>query len=155
MTEAPTIRLADADDLPAIRRITEAAYSPYIEALGVPPVPMTDDYAPRVASGQVWLLELQGDPAGLIVIEEGVDRDEIFSVAVDPTAHGRGYGRALIAHAEARARADGKAVIGLYTNVLMTRNIALYARLGYRETGRRANPARPELTIVDMEKPLD
>ncbi len=41
-----------------------------------------------------------------------------------------------------------------YTNALMTRNIALYLRLGYRETGRRPNPARPGFTIVDMEKGL-
>ncbi|MCM0753303.1 hypothetical protein DEA98_26385 [Brucella pseudogrignonensis] len=43
----------------------------------------------------------------------------------------------------------------LYTNALMVRNIELYLKLGYRETGRRPNTARPGFTIVDMEKMLD
>jgi hypothetical protein len=37
----------------------------------------------------------------------------------------------------------------------MTRNLALYARCGYRETGRRSNPARPGWVAVDMEKTLN
>ena len=155
MSEAPFIRRAKPDDLPAIRRITEAAYAPYLDVLGAPPVPMTEDYAPRIAAGQVWILEDGGAPRGLIVIEDGAERDEVFSVAVDPSAHGRGHGRALLSHAEHRARANGKTALALYTNALMTRNIALYGRLGFQEIGRRANPKRTEFTIVDMVKPLD
>ncbi|SPJ22858.1 GNAT family N-acetyltransferase [Palleronia abyssalis] len=59
------------------------------------------------------------------------------TVAVHPHASGRGLGRTLIAHCEARAQADGLTGVTLYTNAAMTSNLALYPRLGYREVGRR------------------
>jgi ribosomal protein S18 acetylase RimI-like enzyme len=58
------------------------------------------------------------------------------NVAVRPELHGRGIGRALIGFAEAEARRRGHVAIRLYTHVLMTENIALYANLGFTETGR-------------------
>lgn len=48
---------------------------------------------------------------------------------------GHGIGRALIAQVEATARKQGLAAVELYTNEKMTENLALYPRLGYRETG--------------------
>ena len=78
----------------------------------------------------------------------------IFSIAVVPEHHRKGYGIALLRFDEEQGRAWGVAEARLYTNALMTRNIALYQGLGYQETGRRRNPKRPEFTIVDMVKPL-
>jgi ribosomal protein S18 acetylase RimI-like enzyme len=43
-----------------------------------------------------------------------------------------------MAHAEAEARVLGLPELRLYTNELMTANVAWYPRLGYRETERRA-----------------
>ena len=56
--------------------------------------------------------------------------------------------------AEHRARLAGKARMTLYTNARMIRNIELYQKLGYRETGRRQHLTRPGFTFVDMEKAL-
>ncbi len=61
-------------------------------------------------------------------------------------------GHRLIAEAERQAFLAGKRRMTLYTNALMVRNIVLYLKLGYRETSRRPNTARPGFTIVDMEK---
>jgi GNAT superfamily N-acetyltransferase len=58
------------------------------------------------------------------------------NVAFDPVVQGKGYGRALIAFAEAEARRHGHKELRLYTHVLMTENLTLYGRLGFRETGR-------------------
>lgn len=58
------------------------------------------------------------------------------NVAVSPSAQGKGYGRTLVAFAEEEARRRGRGEVRLYTNLLMTENIVLYGRLGYRETGR-------------------
>ena len=41
-------------------------------------------------AGEVWLLELQDQLAGLIVLERQSTHAEIFSVAVDPAHHGKG-----------------------------------------------------------------
>lgn len=149
------IRQADATDLAAMRSITERAYAVWIPVLGAPPLPVTDDHARRIARGEVLLAcDDRGTAVGLIVVEPGDDHDLIFSVAVDPDYAGHGIGPTLMAEVERRARANGKSRVTLYTNVLMQRNIALYAKLGYRETGRRPNPARPTFTIVDMVKDL-
>lgn len=148
------IRAACSEDLPVVRLITQKAYAVWLPVLGYPPQPMTDDHGPRIERGDV-LLACDGESVlGLIAVERGEDHHLIFSVAVHPDNAGKGIGPRLIAQVEHRARLAGKARITLYTNALMSRNIALYQKLGYRETGRRPNTARPGFTIVDMEKAL-
>lgn len=148
-------RQAQSSDLPMVRQITENAYSTWLPVLGYPPQPMTEDHAPRIARGEVFLACCEKDVCGLIVIEsDNDDHDLIFSVAVDPIHAGNRIGQFLISEAEQRARANKKTSIKLYTNALMERNIVLYAKLGYMEKGRRPNPARPCFTIVDMEKKI-
>ncbi len=104
--------------------------------------------------GQVWLLEISGELAGLIVLERHVDHILIFSVAVAPEFQGKKLGIQLLDWAETKASQAGLDLVRLYTNARMERNIALYSAYGYRETGRRGNPKRPGWTIVDMEKRL-
>jgi len=153
---AGVIRLATRAELPAVVAITGAANAAYDGVLDGPPIPVTTDYAPRIAAGEVWLLDDgAGPPAGLVVLERHPDHVLIFSVVVAPAHQGRGLGRRLLAWAEAQARAAGLAQVRLYTNAKMTRNIALYAHCGYHETGRRENPARPGWIAVDMAKTLD
>ena len=131
------IRPARPEDAEAVRQLLRDAYSHYIARLGKPPGPMLDDYGRRIADRQTWVLEGDGALAGLLVLED----DEggallLVNVAVAPLAQGKGHGRALIAFAEAEALRRGSKKIRLYTHVLMTENLALYRRLGFRETGR-------------------
>jgi ribosomal protein S18 acetylase RimI-like enzyme len=149
------MRLARPDDLSAVVALTMDAYAPYTALLGAPPIPVTEDYAPRVARGEVWLLEEDSELAGLIVLERHADHAMIFSVAVAPAFQGKKLGIALLDFAEDQARLWGLPEVRLYTNSRMERNIALYSAYGYRETGRRPNPRRPGWTVVDMAKPVD
>lgn len=149
------MRPARTGDLSAIVALTEAAYAPYTVLFGSPPLPVTEDYAPRIERGEVWLLEDGSELAGLIVLERHADHAMIFSVAVSPTFQGKGLGGALLTFADQQARLWRVPEVRLYTNSRMERNIALYAAYGYRETGRRANPYRPGWTLVDMAKPVD
>lgn len=146
--------LAGPEDLEAVRTLTDDAYRPYTELLGAPPLPVTTDYAPRIAAGEVWLLREPFGLAGLLVLELHADHGMIYSVAVAPAFQGQGHGVRLLRHAETLVRNAGHSDIRLYTNARMARNIALYQSLGYRETGRRPNPYRPGWMIVDMAKPL-
>lgn len=145
---------ATPDDLDAVNTLTRAAYEPYTLLLGAPPLPVTTDYAPRIAAGEVWLLRTPTGLAGLLVMELHEDHGMIYSVAVAPGFQGQGHGISLLRHAEALTHAAGHSEIRLYTNARMERNIALYQSFGYRETGRRPNPYRPGWFIVDMTKPL-
>ena len=83
------------------------------------------------------MLEEDGRLVGALVLEDlGHDALLLDNVAVAPSAQGKGYGRALVAFAEAEARRRGHGEVRLYTHVLMTENQALYARLGFKEIGR-------------------
>lgn len=129
-------RLARPEEAVALGRLVTDAYTRYVARMGKRPGPMLDDYARRVADGQAWVLESDGALSGLIVLEDDGDALLLDNVAVSPAAQGKGHGRALIAFAEEEARRRGRAHLRLYTHVLMTENIALYGRLGFRETGR-------------------
>ena len=149
-----TIRKAVVGDLQAVVSLTTAAYAPYTSLLDAPPIPVTEDYAPRIARGEVWLLESGGELAGVLTLERHVDHAMIFSVAVSPAFQGKGFGIKLLNHADQQTRLWGLPETRLYTNAKMERNIALYLAYGYRETGRRPNPYRPGWVLVDMTKAM-
>ncbi len=149
------IRNALSNDLPAIVSLTEDAYRPYTELFGFPPIPVTEDYAPRIDQGEVWLLENDGEIAGLVVLERHEDHGMIFSVAVSPAFQGKGLGVSLLKFADEQTRLWGLPEVRLYTNARMERNIVLYLAFGFHETGRRPNPYRPGWTIVDMAKTVE
>ena len=132
------IRPARPEDAPAVRRLVQDAYGPYMARLGKPPGPMLDDYDRRIADRQAWVLEEDdGRLAGLLVLEDAPGGALLLdNLAVAPSAQGKGQGRALVAFAEAQARRRGHGEVRLYTHELMTENLALYARLGFRETHR-------------------
>ncbi|TPI81848.1 GNAT family N-acetyltransferase [Mesorhizobium sp. B2-8-9] len=150
-----TIRRALSGDLPAVAAVTTAAYASYTALFGAPPIPVTEDYAPRIERGEVWLLEEDGGLAGLIVLERHPEHAMIFSIAVAPAFQGKKLGIKLLNFADEQARLWAVPEVRLYTNSRMERNIALYSAYGYRETGRRANPHRPGWTLVDMMKSVD
>lgn len=149
-----TIRKALAGDLQTVVSLTEAAYAPYSALFGAPPIPVTEDYAPRIARGEVWLLESGGELAGLLTLERHDDHAMIFSVAVAPEFQGKGFGIALLKHADEQTRLWRLPEVRLYTNARMERNIALYLAYGFHETGRRPNPYRPGWMLVDMAKAM-
>jgi ribosomal protein S18 acetylase RimI-like enzyme len=148
------IRLAAAADLGIVTELTGRAYEHYIPVIGGEPMPMLEDYAPRIAAGEVWLLEDGGKIAGLIVLEERDGALMIYSVAVEPDRQRAGLGQRLLAFADDIARERNLPKVTLYTNARMERNIGIYRRFGYVETRRRAHPTRGGVVIVDMEKTL-
>ena len=97
------MRQAGLDDLAAIVALTTAAYAPYTPIFGGPPVPVTEDYTPRIERGEVWLLEEAETLAGLIVLERHSDHAMIFSVAVAPAFQGRKLGIRLLDFADGQA----------------------------------------------------
>ena len=139
-----TLRRALADDLQTVVSLTTAAYGHYTALFGAPPMPMTEDYTPRIDRGEVWLLESGDAPAGLLVLERHPDHSMIFSVAVAPAFQGRRFGIALLRQADEQTRQWGLPEVRLYTNARMERNIALYLAYGFHETGRRPHPYRPD-----------
>ncbi len=128
-------RQATVSDLPVIRQVVEAAYARYLDRMEQLPAPMLNDYRAAAEAGQVWVL---GQPVvGVVVLIGQDDGLLVENVAVSPAAQGTGIGRRLMEFAEQKAKALGLRRLWLYTNEIMVENLAIYARLGYRETGRR------------------
>lgn len=146
-------RRATAGDLALVESITLAAYAEYTALLDQKPLPVTEDYAPRIAAGQVWLVADGGQEVGLAVLEEAADHLLIFSLAVLPGYRG-GVGRWLLDFAEARAREAGLPELRLFTNARMERNIGIYIKAGFVETGRHQPAERPGWTLIDMARPV-
>jgi len=150
--EQPVIRQATLDDVAAMSALTDAAYSKYIPRIGRKPQPMTADYTILVTEHPVWLVEIGQRLAGVLVLQHEPDALLIYSVAINPDDQKRGLGRLLLGWAEHQAQLAGYHSLRLYTNALMTENIALYTRLGYQETRREAYVGG---AIVHMTKQLN
>lgn len=151
------LRVARLADLPSIERLNAAAYAVYRDRMDRPPAPVTHDYTAEIQAGQVWLVGGSGEstgqapPTGLIVLIPTGDSLLIDNIAVAPHAQGHGVGRQLMEFAEQRATESGLSRTYLYTNEVMVENIAIYGRLGYRETERRSEHG---YNRVFMEKRL-
>jgi ribosomal protein S18 acetylase RimI-like enzyme/catechol 2,3-dioxygenase-like lactoylglutathione lyase family enzyme len=146
-----SLRPATAADVPRLSELVAAAYAHYVERLGGPPRPMTDDYAEVVRTHRVTVAERGGEIVALVVL--GVDEEGFFidNVAVDPSQQGTGAGRALLEYAEDAAREAGFDSIYLFTHERMAENLALYARIGYMEYDRRPHGGA---SIVYLRKKL-
>jgi len=145
------LRPAAPSDAPRLAELVDAAYGHYVERIGWPPRPMTENYDEVVETKDVTVADRGGEVIGLVVLADDDEGFLIENVAVDPALKGTGVGRALLEHAERSARAAGFDSIFLYTHELMTENQDLYARVGYAEFDRRSYA---DATIVYMRKPL-
>jgi len=138
----PRIRQAEPADLAAIERIVTAAFTPYIPRLGRLPGVMKNDYAAFIATGAAFVrtggTEDDGERPveGVIVLVDEEDVLYVDTLGVDPAAHGRGHGRALLDFAAAEARRRGFPALRLCTNLVMHENLTFYRHLGWRETHR-------------------
>jgi ribosomal protein S18 acetylase RimI-like enzyme len=130
------IRLARPEEADAIRALVRSAYAMYVPRIGREPSPMNDDYPELIGAAKVWVIDDEGELAGVVVLEDTPDALQVENVAVRPQSQGRGLGRALLSFADDEARRRGYGAVILYTNVHMTDNVARYPKLGYVEVGR-------------------
>ena len=132
------MRCAVPADHAAITACVTAAYTPWIDEIGVTPAPLADDYAAHLARHHIWVAEAHGQLVGLIVLIVEPEHLLVETVAVTPAWQNRGVSRALFATADQVARQSARHQLRLYTHKKMTRNVALYLRRGWRESDRRA-----------------
>ena len=143
------LRRAVPADAAAITRVVRAAYAPWVPIMGREPRPMMADYAIAVERHRIDLHHIDGTLAALIETNPALGHLLIVNIAVAPAFQGRGLGGAMLDHAERIAAALGLEEVRLYTNVLMTRNIALYLARGYRSDREEVVPGG---AVVHMSK---
>jgi ribosomal protein S18 acetylase RimI-like enzyme len=132
----PHIRGATADDAARMRAIARAAYAKYVPRIGREPSPMVADYEAAVAANQAVVIEATGRVRGYMIAWPEPDAYFIENIGVDPEYQGEGLGRCLIDHAVTQADRLGLPALRLYTNALMSENLAMYAHIGFVETHR-------------------
>lgn len=131
------IRKAEDRDCSAVASIAQAAYSIYLHRMRDKPFPMLDDYSEHIRRKRLYVLEDEGTVLGYVVlIAEDAGALLLDNIAVHPEKQGAGYGNSLARFAEEQGRRQGCKRIYLYTNEVMTENLAWYERLGYSVTHR-------------------
>jgi N-acetylglutamate synthase-like GNAT family acetyltransferase len=131
-----TPRPATESDLASIEALVSSAYEKYVARIGRKPKPMLANYRVALAEHQLWVCEGE---QGLVAVLELIPAKNhllIENVAVSPALQRSGLGRSLVAFAENEARRQDFSEVQLYTNEQFAGNVALYSRLGYRETHR-------------------
>jgi ribosomal protein S18 acetylase RimI-like enzyme len=131
----PQIRLAEPGESAAIGALIDSAYQHYIPIIGRTPRPMLDDHAARIARGETFVAEADGNLLAVITMAPQPEALHIFNIAVSPDAQGRGLLKQLLAFAESEARRHGLDRLTLFTHELMTRNREIYAHIGFEVLG--------------------
>jgi ribosomal protein S18 acetylase RimI-like enzyme len=137
-TDKIHLRRATGGDAAAVASCVLAAYSSWVERIGMQPGPMLENYADVLDTADlVVVAELECAIVGVLVTRATGEGFLLENVAVHPRFAGRGLGKRLVERAEREAVARGHRSIYLYTHERMVGNIAMYGRLGYVEYARR------------------
>ena len=145
------LRPATEADLAGIETLVSSAYGKYIKRIGRKPRPMLADYRDALANHQLWILEQDRELVAVLELIPHAAHLLIENVAVNPQYQGLGLGRQLMLFAESEAKRQGHGEIRLYTNERFTENLAIYTKLGYRETHREPLHGTD---LVHMSKPV-
>lgn len=111
--------------------------------------------ATKLAGGGGFLACAGGTPVGCVIAETKEERGYIGRLSVDPALRKQGLAGRLMLAGEDFVRAKGLIRVGLSVRIALTRNIAFFQSLGYRETGREAHPGYRQPTSLIMEKSLE
>ena len=92
-----------------------------------------------VSRGIAWSAELDGRVAGILIGRVAADEFEILNLAVGKECRRRGIATQLVRSALEQVRAAGARRTYLEVRASNAGGIAFYARMGFRECGRRPN----------------
>jgi ribosomal protein S18 acetylase RimI-like enzyme len=137
-TDVVVRRVTDEADLRVAHRIEEASF---LEHYGN--VPLTfERWQERLTKqaddwSQVFLAEVDGEPAGLMVTNRQFEPDEdagyVRTLGVLPAARGRGVGKAMLQDCFAAAQRAGRKAVLLHVDVAnVTGALRLYESVGMR-----------------------
>ena len=106
------------------------------------------------AADGTLLLARSGDTlVGCVFVRPKKDVLYIGKLAVRPSMHGRGIGKALVEAARAEARALGLKALELQTRIELTENHAVFARMGFIKTGETTHQGYERSTSITMRAP--
>lgn len=114
--------------------------------------------AGRDAVAQGLFVGTRPDPLGFVLSRRVLDEAELLTIALAPEARGQGRARLLLAHHLQRLAHEGARQVHLEVDDGNAPALALYRKLGFRETGRRegyyAKPDGSRATALTMSRAL-
>lgn len=152
------MRQAASADAPALAGLIHRAFEAYRGHL-VPPsgahAETPASLAAAMAKGAAFLAEAGTGSVACIFAEVRQDRVYIGRLAVDPACRGAGLGAAMLAEAERFARTQKVPCMELGVRLVLTDNISLFQKVGFKIVGQRSHPGFAVPTYHVMEKRLD
>jgi GNAT superfamily N-acetyltransferase len=152
-----TLRPAEPDDAPQLRRIVVAAFAQYEGRLDPPSGALAeseDSLRAKVVDGGAWLC-LQGDESiGCAFFAPRADHLYLGRLAVLPAWRGRGVGELLLERVEAVAREQGLVSVQLGVRLALTGLRAWYEARGYTLLEERSHAGYAWPTIAQLIKRL-
>ena len=100
---------ATSDDVQTISEITDASYGKWVPLIGRKPLPMMADYGRMAIENEIWLLSVDEQAAGVLVLVYEAESTLIYSVAIKPEYQKKGLGHRLLDLAEECAKRLGLA----------------------------------------------
>jgi ribosomal protein S18 acetylase RimI-like enzyme len=151
------VRPATVADRAVVVKVLQRAFADYDGQLQPPPGALGETEASVRAHLKKWSIALAfiaGEPVGAMFIERKDGALFLSRVSVVPEKRGSGITARMVALAEVEARREGAHSLTLRVREVLAQNIALFQRLGFRETGRHGHESKPETVMVDMRKEL-
>ena len=140
----------------AVVKVLQRAFADYDGQLQPPPGALTETEASVRAhlerGGRLALAFIEGAPVGAMFLERKGDALFLSRVSVVPEKRGSGITARMVALAEELARREGVHALTLRVREVLAQNLALFERLGFRETSRHGHESRPETVMIDMRK---
>jgi ribosomal protein S18 acetylase RimI-like enzyme len=156
---ATEFRLADWDDLPAVRLLLQEAFTPLASSLPSRPTALDETIASltgHLASGsQIFVAARERRlVACLLVLPPEDGSAEVKRVCTHPDFQGNGLGSALLRHAEQQLRLQGVQQIRLSTRRRLPGNLQFYQRLGYQLAEKQPYPEGVDDERITLSKAL-
>ena len=140
-------------DWGAVLALIRAEFA-YMEGRIDPPSSMHDltevAVAAQAQSGEVWLIGTA--PAACIFLSARPPVLYVGKLAVAAALRRRGLAQALMAVADARARALGLPVLQLQTRIELVENHATFRAMGFHQTAATAHPGFDHPTSLTFER---
>ncbi len=151
------VRWASIADRAAVVKVLQRAFADYDGRLQPPPGALGETEASvraHLQKGRIALAFIEGAPVGAMFLERKGDALFLSRVSVVPEKRGSGITARMVALAEEGARREGVRALTLRVREVLAQNLALFQRLGFRETGRHGHESQPETVMIDMRKGL-
>jgi GNAT superfamily N-acetyltransferase len=155
---AISVQLAGIDEAATVAALLREAFAEfeplYTAGAFAATTPTAEQLRARWAEGPVWIARLADEALGTVAAVPEDQKLYTRSMAVVPTARGRGVGRLLLEEVEGFARQCGCTRLFLSTTPFLHRAIRLYKRFGFVRTS--SGPEELQGTpLFTMEKILD